>query len=293
MLEYLKYLPLFCLISLTPQSAHADDQPAIDDRAVLNGFTNFISTALKNKSATDAKTLRSQLKRRKTSLTLPIQNKNPNFSYAKAIDSVAVLAAIYKCPNCARIHNSTSTAWAVTADGVMASNYHVFDNKDRQAFGIATRDGKFFAVTEILAANQSSDVALFRVKATTFPLIPLPLAFEDAPVSEPVNVISHPDGRFFTYTSGKVSRYYKKNSGNTSTTWMSITADYARGSSGGPVMDDFGSVIGMVANTNTIYYKSKSKSSKNPKDKSKDPVQMVIKNCVPAHALRALINTSP
>ena len=35
---------------------------------------------------------------------------------------------------------------------------------------------------------------------------------------------------------------------------MGVTAEYARGSSGGPVMDDAGNVIGMVSSTNSIYY---------------------------------------
>ena len=149
--------------------------------------------------------------------------------------------------------------------------------------------GNFFPVIEILAANRESDVAIFRVKADSFPFIPLTLVSEDTTVGTAVNVISHPDGRFFTYTTGNVSRYFKKKTGRHSVTWMSITADYARGSSGGPVMDDSGMVVGMVANTNTIYYKGKGKSAKSS---SHDPVQMVIKNCVPAHALRALISTS-
>jgi len=272
-------MTLFFLIGILPISVCANDHPAIDDHAVLSGFTAFLNTAIKNGSATEAKTLRGQLGRRKTSLILPHKNKNENFTYNKAVDSVAVLAAIYKCPNCRRIHNSTATAWVITSDGVMAS--------------IATRKGKFFPVTEIIAANPASDVALFRVKTDSFSLSPLPLATKDAPVSAAVNVISHPDGRFFTYTSGNVSRYFKKKSGKLVTIWMSITADYARGSSGGPVIDNSGMVVGMVANTNTIYYKSESKTTNGTKTKSNGNVQMVIKNCVPAHTLRALINASP
>ena len=47
MLRNFKYLPLLCLFSLLPDFAYSEDQPAIDDRAVLNGFTNFLSTHLK------------------------------------------------------------------------------------------------------------------------------------------------------------------------------------------------------------------------------------------------------
>lgn len=282
-------LPVLYLVTTLPTLSYADDQKIIDDHVVLNGFTDFLDAAVADGTATPAQIIRKQLGRQKTSLILPENKTNEGFAYDTAIDSVAVLASIYKCPNCSRTHNSTATAWALTSDGVMASNYHVFENANRIAFGIATLKGKFFAITEILAANQESDVAIFRVKADNFSLPPLPLAIKDAPVGTPVNVISHPDGRFYTYTSGKVSRYHKKNHTRSPSNWMSITADYARGSSGGPVMDDKGVVVGMVANTNTIYYKSSSQKKTASKTHSSGPVQMVIKNCVPSHALRGLL----
>lgn len=285
----LRHCPyLLYLFGALPTFAVAADQPVIDDHKILTGFSNFLTVALEDGSAASAKTLRTQLRRAKTTFSLPEHKKPANFSYTEAIESVAVLASIYKCPNCSRLHNSTASAWALTSDGVMASNYHVFEDTSREAFGIVTRKGEFFAVSEILAANKEGDVVLFRVKAITFPLPPLSLAQKDAPVGTSINVISHPDGRFFSYSSGKISRYYKKKSPKTSNVWMSITADYAKGSSGGPVMDDSGTVTGMVANTQTIYYKSK--SSKKSEIKSNNPVQMVIKNCVPAHTIRALIN---
>ena len=65
---------------------------------------------------------------------------------------------------------------------------------------------------------------------------------------------------------------------------MSITADYAKGSSGGPVVDDAGHVVGMVSTTESIYYGSRANDPKDPKG----PLQMVVKNCVPVEAIRHL-----
>ena len=63
---------------------------------------------------------------------------------------------------------------------------------------------------------------------------------------------------------------------------MSITADCARGSSGGPIMDKHGNAVGLVARTVSVYYtQSKEK---------KDNLLMVFKNCVPASAVLKLIN---
>ena len=59
---------------------------------------------------------------------------------------------------------------------------------------------------------------------------------------------------------------------------MAISADYATGSSGGPVMDQYGNIVGTVSNTRTLMH-----SDMNPS------VQMVIKNTIPVESLRQLI----
>jgi hypothetical protein len=62
---------------------------------------------------------------------------------------------------------------------------------------------------------------------------------------------------------------------------MSITADFAKGSSGGPVFDEAGNVAGMVASTESVYYDTK--------NGVRDNLQMVFKNCAPARSLLDLI----
>jgi S1-C subfamily serine protease len=66
---------------------------------------------------------------------------------------------------------------------------------------------------------------------------------------------------------------------------MSITADYAKGSSGGPVFNDRGEVVGMVSSTSSLYYQTDSPEA--PKEKG--PLQMVIKNCVSLPEPRQLL----
>ena len=62
---------------------------------------------------------------------------------------------------------------------------------------------------------------------------------------------------------------------------MTITADFAKGSSGAPVFDDRGNVAAMVASTSSVYYTQTKDTQKN--------LQMVFKQCVPAASILKLI----
>jgi len=93
-------------------------------------------------------------------------------------------------------------------------------------------------------------------------------------------------------TSGEVARYYKRRSRGSrgGATWMAITADFAKGSSGGPLLDESGAVVGMVSSTQSIYYGNRNKDEEDEDEEKDDkgPLQMVVKCCVPAEALREL-----
>ena len=62
---------------------------------------------------------------------------------------------------------------------------------------------------------------------------------------------------------------------------MAITAEFAKGSSGGPVLDANGNLVGMAAATSSIYY--------DVQDGRKTNLQMVIRQCVPLESVRDLI----
>jgi hypothetical protein len=64
---------------------------------------------------------------------------------------------------------------------------------------------------------------------------------------------------------------------------MSVTADYAVGSSGGPVFDSSGNVIGMVSRTYST------QPSKNHRQHESFGNQMVFKDCVSLDTILGLI----
>jgi S1-C subfamily serine protease len=67
---------------------------------------------------------------------------------------------------------------------------------------------------------------------------------------------------------------------------MSVTADFGVGSSGGPVLDETGRVVGMVAMTAAVIAADTEEEQKNPPALG---LQMVFKDCVPLMALQGLI----
>lgn len=197
-------------------------------------------------------------------------------------DAVFLIGGVYKCGKCDDWHlSSVATAWALSRDGLMVTNQHVFKNKRGEVMGVGDRHGKVYPITEVLAAHEGDDTALFRVEADS--LVPLPLGPAPA-VGAEVEVISHPQNRFFMHTYGRVARHFvlRRPHDQPSSTRMAITADYAKGSSGGPVLDSEGRVVGMVSSTQSIYYESKDGSPKGP-------LQMVLKNCVTLSAIEALL----
>lgn len=223
---------------------------------------------------------------RQIALDLPALAERPA-DYATLARSVYILGSVYDCGNCDEWHlGGMATAWCLTECGLMVTNHHVFANPRGESWGVTDVDGKVHRVLEVLAADPAADLAIFRVDAEG--LRPLPLG-PDAPVGSRVSVIGHPDGRFFFHSSGEVSRYWRApgRRNREATTWMSITADYAIGSSGGPVMNSRGEVVGVVANTQTISARGGEESAENG---GRGPVQMVVKNTTPVSLLREMLS---
>lgn len=258
--------------------------PIIDDAALIKGLDDKIGKLTATHEGMSSKSLSSQLDQVSTALDLPEMNQSTlEDIYASSVNSVGIITSVYKCKKCTHWHrNGCASCWVLTSDGVMVTNYHVIRDKDVAGFGVLMRDGSVSPVVEILATDKEYDILIFRVAKRDKAYMPLSLGRAQR-VGGNAHIIAHPDSRFFTYTAGQVSRYYVSRS-KKKCYWMGVTAEYARGSSGGPVMDDAGNVIGMVASTSSIYY-----PSKDPKKNPRGNLQMVIRNCVPVDAIRKMI----
>ena len=259
------------------------DSAVIDDVGLKARFQKGLEGLVEGKDTPSLEELNRQLSRKQTKVDAPAKKsgKFPSHElYGRCKSSVLMIGRIYKCDKCTKWHVGSASAFAITSDGIIATNYHVVENKDGATLGAMDLSGKTYPVTEVLAASKADDVAILRLKGAR--LTPLPLAGEAAPVGSAINVISHPDGRYFTMTKGDVSRYYLSRAKNMTAPRMAITADYAKGSSGAPVLNSEGEVVGMVSATNSIYYSKVKGQNQN--------LQMVIKSCIPVAAINKLLH---
>ena len=189
------------------------------------------------------------------------------------------MGRLYNCGKCSKWHTSMASAFAIGQDGIIVTNHHVLEKDEGEILGAMDFQGNVFSVDKVLAANREDDLVILKLRDAK--LIPMALA-KPANVGADVWVISHPNRKLFTMTKGMVSRYQMilKN-GQKPGRRMSITADYAKGSSGAPVFNRKGQVVGVVSSTSSIYY-----SVENGK---KENLQMVFKNCIPVESIHELI----
>lgn len=259
--------------------------------------------------------LQSELKRKSCDLDLPVAGdevESPEELYARHRGAVVMISTFFRCPDpeCKYWHSNIATGFLIHPDGIVVTNHHILGSPQAgsKALGVQTLDGRVHAVAEVLAADRKNDVAILRLATEEggFPYVTLGI---DLPAGRDVMVISHPDKDFYSLTRGSVSRHYIDS--YTKARTMSITADFGKGSSGGPVFGADGKVAGMVVSTRSLAYNSlrvlvdpeseclRKATPKEINDRNVDDDQrpkrlgfghqMTFKQCVPVSAIRKLI----
>jgi serine protease Do len=177
----------------------------------------------------------------------------PEEVYKAALPGVFVLGSVFQDAKTGEWQEGRyGTAWALTADGVLVTNWHLFDQLEAgEVFGAADHKGAVYPVTDFLGGDKVADIAFLKVAGAGF--TPLPVATAPAEVGSWVGVLGHPSDHFYAFTQGHVTRYNRNPTEDGKTErWMSVTADYAGGSSGSPVLNRHGAVVGMAALTVTL-----------------------------------------
>lgn len=135
---------------------------------------------------------------------------------------------------------SLGTGFFVGPDGLAVSNHHVF--KEASAWRVTLADGRQFPVTEIIEDQPERDYVIFRVGklGSHVYLQPAPITPRRA---SSVYVIGNPNGLERTFTTGVVSALRTiDNPGDL----IQFDAAISPGSSGSPVLNPLGEVVGIA-----------------------------------------------
>ena len=263
----------------------ATDAMSSEDRRTLARISQSGRSLIDRRAVTDMSILLKQLQTERCSLELPALSDavlEPPQLYNQARESVVVVAGLYLCGKCDKWHASTATGFVISTSGAIVTNYHVVDSTQKETLVVMTADGHVQPVKRVLAADQRDDLAILQVDADNLTPLPIATNHEAAPVGSSICVISHPANHFYSLTAGVVSRYFSHHTAQGDAACIDITADYARGSSGAPVLNMQGQVVGIVRSTESIYYAKKDGQPSN--------LQMVFKHCIPVECLQQLIN---
>jgi len=155
---------------------------------------------------------------------------------------VAVIGRIAKVKGRPQLA-TTATGFFLTESGALATCWHVVNWDRLIGLTVMTRDGRVCPVRQVLAVSTNYDLAILQVEGTGF--TPLPVA-PNVRQGAPVWVLGHPFPWYYMLTSGIASGYYTLANRATEVTILDITADFANGSSGAPVLNEYGAVIGVA-----------------------------------------------
>jgi tetratricopeptide (TPR) repeat protein len=141
-------------------------------------------------------------------------------------------------------HIATGTGFIIGSDGIIATNYHLIsellEGKDT-ALLVKMENGAFFITKDLISFNKDNDIALLKVEGKGLPKVKL-TSTNKSKQGESIVVIGSPNGLETTVSEGIISGIRKKDE-------LQITAPISPGSSGSPVFNSKGEVIGVVTSS--------------------------------------------
>lgn len=152
-----------------------------------------------------------------------------------------------------RLEMSTGTGFFINPNGYLVTNYHVIE--DKSEFAIRDLKGKFYRA-ELVAKDSQRDLALLKIEGV-FPSLRVGNS-DSVTKGQRVLTLGYPQvsiqGNESKVTDGIVSSFSGiQNDGH----WFQISVPIQGGNSGGPLVTESGTVIGVVVATANVskFYK--------------------------------------
>lgn len=183
-----------------------------------------------------------------------------------------------------------SCGFFLTEDGAVATAYHVLELDRAVSKGclvVVDDEGSVYPVAEIIAANKTSDVCILRVRAAG-KTNPLPLS-EDVRPGDRVFCFSDPMGERSYFSAGIVNRLVepaKQKNGGVPPLLLDVSTDWAPGSSGAAVIDEYGNAVGLVS---SILALQDDEEGTHSKREHLSATWMVLHEAVSAREVKALV----
>lgn len=190
----------------------------------------------------------------------------------------------YKCMKCDDWHLNLAGGYAI-ADDVIVTCDHVMVNQTKMRDGflvVADHEGNIAIAVAVLARSAAMDAAIVKVAGAKFP--PVPLGTQ-AMQGTPAHCFSYPLRQEGYFSTGIVNRFFwnEKYNGEAPESLdamvhlrVNFSTDWAPGSSGSPVFDSAGNVMGHVS---TIAGLGRGKNQ---------PQLLTLRTGIPALAVRTL-----
>lgn len=243
-------------------AAQAPGVPVLDDEAYRKKVTSAAESLLKAGKLLRLDSFESGLTANYPKTVDPLA---PNHAtplsatqiYQRARRAMLSIGTLYRCGKCDLWHINLSGGYAIDSLGTAVTSLHIVekDGHPESYLLAADPDGRVFPVLEILGVHSAADAVI--LKTTASGLEPLPLQTHAFP-GDPVFCLSNPSGVRELFTTGVVSRFFSK----AGTVFLAVTADWASGSSGSPILDCYGNVLGHVTSTRPLKSNGSSDSSR-------------------------------
>ncbi len=137
--------------------------------------------------------------------------------------------------------SSIGSGFFISKNGVLVTNFHVLDGA--YSASIRTVDGAQYPVAAVLAKSRLVDLIKVRVDVAGSRTTPVVLSREQPGVADGVFVVGSPMGLEHTVSEGIISAVREMPAGGKV---FQLTAPISQGSSGGPVLNQDGKVVGIV-----------------------------------------------
>src|SRR5579859_5036609 len=176
-----------------------------------------------------------------------------NVGFAQTSGPVTNAADLYKSASPSvvliEVYNSKGevsgkgSGFLVSADGAILTNFHVVEHTKQATVRLANDDA--YDTVEVIEVDKRKDIALIKIKGFGLPFLKLGRS-QDVAVGETIYSLSNPLGVFQNTLSQGIVSGIRPGDGYK---YFQISAPISHGSSGGPIFNSRGEVIGIAVAT--------------------------------------------